>query len=88
MEEGEWARAEIRCGNCAEVRLIYASIDSPALATGCYRFSPTGDLKRGDLVVCGHRLDTFEQALPGGWAITRNAGGGTYRERLEDLRPY
>jgi hypothetical protein len=92
IEPGAWGRTQIRCDRCGEERLVWGTgLDAPGIRWGCYRRGATDRFKRGDLVVVTNtsysRLDYFEQYMGDGTAITRNAGGGTYREPVADLKP-
>jgi len=98
VEPGRWGRSEVVCRRCEEVRLVYGFDPShPGLKYGCWRIAFRDNWKRGDLAVItaatdgGHeydRLDYFWERVNADEAITRNAGGGTYRVRIADLRRY
>lgn len=96
-EDRRCARYAVHCSRCGEQRRVGAAFDDFLFAcgSGCARGGFTGLFKPGDQVIVrggtsfgrGDRLDTFTAYLPGGQALTSNAGGGVYTEDIENLQP-
>ena len=83
----ELGEINVECSVCHERRSVLVSVSEMNRDVwGCWR---RGGLpyRSGDLVVAEGRLDTFDQMMPDGLALTHNTGHNHFVS-LDNMRPF